>query len=1506
MLQPDVGSDIAVIGMAGRFPGATSPEELWSALCAGRDCISHQTPEQLLARGVAQTLLDGPNYVRSCAMVKDAEFFDAAFFGVTPREAELMDPQQRIFLECCWTSIENAGYDVSRINCPVGIFGGSRTNTYLLNLVSDTDLVESVGEFNLGIGNDLAFLTTRVSHQLNLTGPSCSIHTACSTSLVAVHLACQSLLINECDLALAGGVAVNVPHGVGYLYEPGGVLSPEGFCRVFDARARGTIFGSGAGVVVLKRYEDALRDEDVIHAVIKGSAVNNDGAGKSSFTAPAVQGQVRVIREALLNAGISPEAISYVECHGTGTLLGDAIEVRALTKAFVARGVAKNKWCAIGSVKTNVGHLDAAAGVTGLIKVILSLKHRQLPASLHFQDANPEIDFANSPFYVNTELREWQSRDGEPRRAGISAFGVGGTNVHVVVEEGPVREESGEGREWQLLVWSGKTTEAADAQRQQLAEYLREEKQVKLADIAYTLQVGRRRFGWQRAVVCRDSEEARAMLEAGLTDASNEGEGESGIGVAMVFPGQGAQRLGMGRELYRSERVFREQMDICAGILKQEMGRDIRWELYEKAAGEEVHETWFAQPVLFATEYALARLWESWGVKAERMLGHSLGEYVAACLSGVLKVEDALRLVVLRGRLMQEMPQGAMLAVEANEREVAGWLREGLWLGAVNGPGMCTMGGTAEEVRELEEKLKREGRGVQRLRTSHAFHSGMMEGMVARFVAEVRKIKIGNVGIPYISNVTGDWVKDEEVGSAEYWGRQLRETVQFGKGLEELLKDKELAVLEVGPGQQLKQIIRRQGSQRRVWSSLAGGQQSEMESMVKALGGLWTAGVDIDWKSFHAEQRRHRMPIPTYPFQRKRYWIDPPSKGKRSEEVSRSAGSCKKTLDVSRWFWQPSWKLVPRPSVVHRQHSGECWVLFPDKVGLTSELAVRLAEAGAKVVIVGSDRSRIVEPGADFTVNTDNVDDFRRILEELTAAGKRVTHLIHAEAMDPEPEGLSPISWESQSRSFVALLSLVREFLETEGSESCELWVLGSGILQVESGDSCEPTKASLGALCKILPQESDRIRTYLVDVVIPHTAEERRRLVSHLLSEISGSTDESVIAWRGVNRWVQFFERVTVEVPQGSRDLRAEGVYLITGGLGGVGMLLAEQLAENHKAKLVLTTRTPLPPRSDWENYLRPNNGGALAETIGKLLAIESKGGTVMVIRADVGDVQEMRGAVAACIERFGALHGVFHAAGITSGPSVFRLIRDTGRDECEVQARPKILGLCVLEEVLRDLEVDFVMSMSSNAAILGGLGFLAYAAANACIDSFSVAHSRRSDRVRWISVNWDHWPQQTRKYLGVRTSMDEFAMTVEEAKEAVHRVLMSFGGGQLIVSTGDLLARMDLWIRVAREGQSRQESLQSSLRNPRPKLKTDFVEPRNAVEREVARIWAESLGLEKIGINDDFFELGGHSLLGVKLIGQIQRSLGVEVPLRSLFESPSVAGLTENMGENLGRMSA
>ena len=873
---------IAVIGLSGVFPGASSASELWKKLSSGEELIRISDAPDTAWDGSSRAPV---KFVRATAVLDGIELFDAGFFGMTPMEAELTDPQHRVLLEQAWAALEHAGYAPGRYEGSVAVYAGATTNSYLLcNIAPCAEIMQELDPMQINVANGLDFLATRIAYKLNLTGPAHSVQSACSTSLVAVHCACRGLLDYECDLALAGGVSINVSALDGYRYIEGGVLSPDGHCRVFDAKARGTIFGSGAGVVVLKRYEDALRDEDVIHAVIKGSAVNNDGAGKSSFTAPAVQGQVRVIREALLNAGISPEAISYVECHGTGTLLGDAIEVRALTKAFVARGVAKNKWCAIGSVKTNVGHLDAAAGVTGLIKVILSLKHRQLPASLHFQDANPEIDFANSPFYVNTELREWQSRDGEPRRAGISAFGVGGTNVHVVVEEGPVREESGEGREWQLLVWSGKTTEAADAQRQQLAEYLREEKQVKLADIAYTLQVGRRRFGWQRAVVCRDSEEARAMLEAGLTDASNEGEGESGIGVAMVFPGQGAQRLGMGRELYRSERVFREQMDICAGILKQEMGRDIRWELYEKAAGEEVHETWFAQPVLFATEYALARLWESWGVKAERMLGHSLGEYVAACLSGVLKVEDALRLVVLRGRLMQEMPQGAMLAVEANEREVAGWLREGLWLGAVNGPGMCTMGGTAEEVRELEEKLKREGRGVQRLRTSHAFHSGMMEGMVARFVAEVRKIKIGNVGIPYISNVTGDWVKDEEVGSAEYWGRQLRETVQFGKGLEELLKDKELAVLEVGPGQQLKQIIRRQGSQRRVWSSLAGGQQSEMESMVKALGGLWTAGVDIDWKSFHAEQRRHRMPIPTYPFQRKRYWIDPPSKGKHGIE----------------------------------------------------------------------------------------------------------------------------------------------------------------------------------------------------------------------------------------------------------------------------------------------------------------------------------------------------------------------------------------------------------------------------------------------------------------------------------------------------------------------------------------------------------------------------------------------------------------------------------------------
>ena len=865
--------DVAVVGLSGRFPGARNTDEFWERLCEGVELISF--------------FPDDSPYVKAEGVLDDIELFDASFFGFTPRDASTLDPQHRIFLEESWAALENAGYNPETYHGRIGVFAGESLNTYFLhNLYPNRRLLESLGASQVVIANDRDYLATQVSFRLNLKGPSLSIQTACSTSLVAVHLACQSLLNRECDLALAGGVSISVPQGLGAQYQEGGIISPDGHCRAFDAKARGTVKGSGAGVVVLKRLADAINDRDTIHAVIKGSAINNDGAMKVGYTAPSVEGQASVIEEALALASVEPATIGYVEAHGTGTALGDPVEIAALTQAF-RTGTGDTGFCPVGSVKTNIGHLDAAAGVASLIKTILALEHKQIPPSLHFEQPNPNIDFARSPFFVNTELRRWET-NGTPRRAGISSFGIGGTNAHVVLEEAPASASLDSSGSPQLLVLSARTQKALDHARTNLATHLDQHPQLDLADVAYTLSTGRKSFEQRMAVVCHDVDDAVTTLTApNRARVFGSASRYDKRPVAFMFPGQGAQYVGMGRALYERERVFRSELDHCAELLGNVIGVDLREIVYADdlppaEASARLADTRFAQPALFAVEYALAKLWIEWGIAPRAMIGHSIGEYVAACLASVFSLDDALRLVAARGEIMQRLPRGAMLAASLTAQEAEPLLNEQLSLAAVNSPSLCVLSGTFGAIDELEPRLAAEGVICRRIVTSHAFHSMMMEPAIEEFTALVRGVQLRAPQIPFFSNVTGKWITEEQAADPSYWARHLRETVQFSAGVAELLNDPAVVLLEVGPGQTLGTLAAQQPGYAPDRVALASlrppkGEHSEVEFLLKTVGRLWLAGVEIDWSRFYAAQPRRRVQLPSYPFERQRYWIDPPN-----------------------------------------------------------------------------------------------------------------------------------------------------------------------------------------------------------------------------------------------------------------------------------------------------------------------------------------------------------------------------------------------------------------------------------------------------------------------------------------------------------------------------------------------------------------------------------------------------------------------------------------------------
>lgn len=875
--------EIAIIGLAGRFPGASTVDEFWQRLRNGEELITFFSDEE-----IERSDADNPQLVKAGGVLADIELFDADFFNISPREAQLMDPQQRVFLECCWTALENAGYDADRNNGAVALYAGVGVNTYALSLFPG--LADPANLFQALIASDKDFLATRVSYKLNFSGESVTVQTACSTSLVAVHMACQSLLTGQCDMALAGGVTIAVPQKTGYVYQEGVINSPDGHCRTFDAQAKGTVRGNGVGVVVLKLLCNAITDGDHVHAVIKGSAVNNDGHRKVGFTAPSVVGQADVITKAQAIAGVDPDTIGYIEAHGTGTSLGDPIEIEALTRAF-REGTDRKQFCAIGSVKTNIGHLDSAAGIAGLLKTVQVLKHGEIPASLHFQTPNPAIDFENSPFYVSTSLHELK-RAGTPRRAGVSSFGIGGTNAHVVLEEPPVLDRAESCQPHHILTLSARTPAALQKMSEELAAYLQDTPAIDLADVAYTRNVGRKIFPYKRVVIAKDKDDCSEQLRAIPKTQTPRQETTEQPGIVMMFPGQGVQLEGATRELYENEIIFRQQVDYCAESLRPYLKQDLRHLLYPPVdqtdfGNKQLQETRFTQPALFVSEYALAQLWMSWGIRPQAMIGHSLGEYTAACLSGVLSLDDALRLVAIRGELMQQLPPGRMIAVSASEPECEKFLTSKLSLASVNAANNCVISGPTDEIERLTNTLSDQRIAYRYLQTSHAFHSALVDPILDELTATVAGIKHHAPSIPYISSFTGRLIEAAEIADPLYWARQMRQTVRFAAGLDVLRELQHSVFIEVGPGNTLSTLAKRHFDGER--DLLIAPSLNVNSGLLETLGKLWLQGVAIDWAGYYQHEQRRRIPLPTYPFERKRYWID--IQRKPAPETAAGAGS---------------------------------------------------------------------------------------------------------------------------------------------------------------------------------------------------------------------------------------------------------------------------------------------------------------------------------------------------------------------------------------------------------------------------------------------------------------------------------------------------------------------------------------------------------------------------------------------------------------------------------------
>lgn len=1545
---PDHFEEIAIIGLSGRFPGASNVKQFWSNLRGGVEGISFFSDAEMEASGISSELFKNPNYIKAKGVIDDVEMFDASFFGLTPREAEIMDPQHRLFLECAWEALENAGYDFEESNERVGVYGGSGMSTYLLvNLLSNPQLIETVNPLQFRMMNDKDFLTAHVSYRLNLKGPSVTVQTACSTSLVAVHLACQSLLDGECNLALAGGVALSFPHKAGYLYQEGGILSSDGHCRAFDALAQGTVEGSGVGVVVLRRLSDALADGDHIHAVIKGSAINNDGSLKVGFTAPSVETQSRVVVEALSMAGVSPETITYVEAHGSGTPLGDPIEVEALTKAFRS-GTEKQNFCALGSVKTNIGHCDNAAGMASLIKTIQALEHSLIPPTLHFQTPAPKINFSNSPFFVNSTPLEWKTT-ATPHRAGVSSLGIGGTNAHLILEEAPPAKASGGARPWQLLVLSAKSAAAVEKLTANLADYLELHPDVNLADVAYTLGAGRRRFNHRRALICRDTGEAVTALESDdarlvLRDVQESRHRE----ITFMFPGLGDHHVGMARDLYRIEPTFRAHVERCSKLLEPYLKLDLRDVLYpegteengsngfantpapsfstpqapdlrkllfrseveEDGASQRLNRTYLTQPAVFVIEYALAQLLIEWGIRPQSMIGYSIGEYVAACLAGVLSLEDALYLVAVRARMIDELPRGTMLAIPLPADEVESLLNDGLSLSASNGPSMTVIGGPDESVRLLEQRLAERSVACRRLQTSHAFHSLMMEPVMQDFTNHVRKIQLKPPQLPFVSNLTGTWITAEEATNPEYWAQHMRHAVRFAEGLSVVLSEPGRILLEVGPGQALSTLARQHDlrkAEQVVLPTLRDRRDevSDVPFLLSTLARLWVAGVRIDWPGFSVHERRRRVPLPAYPFERQRYWVEP---GRHRLETRTTEDSTIRKPDLADWFYIPVWKQSPLLARFedNLRTAEQSWLIFTDDTGLGHTLANSLIQKGHSVVIVAAGERFENRAENFYIINPNQPRDYDELIATLLEREMMPATIVHMWSVtrDLSASGLEHYE-QSQGHGFYSLLFLAQALGERNVTAPVRIGIVTSHSQDVTGEELTCPLKATVRGVCKVIPQEYPNISCQSIDVVTPEsgtTLEEK--LAAQLMAEVVHGSNQTV-AYRGGRRWVKDFDTVRLESQTQAPTVRKGGTYLITGAIEETGLQLAEQLSQGFETKLILIVSPDFPSKSKWQRWLSAHDGeDATSRKIRRIHAIEASGHEVLVISAEVSDEEQMSEAIAMARGQLGEIHGVIHAATVEEAG----IIQLKAPQSSAAMLDAKVKGALVLASVTRDLPLDFFALFSSTLALAGGFGQVDACAANAFLDAFAQHRSANGEgatvSINWSAFQWDSWqlPSGTgfsELSMRLQESLETFGIKASEAVAAFERILSS-PLPQVVVSPRDLQTMLE-----QTDTMTASSLMQAVVQarppegHSRPDLEVEYVPPDTEVERTIAAVWQAAFGLEKVGIHDNFFELAGNSLLAIQIVTRLRDAFKVHLPLTSLFETPTISQLAQKIVE-------
>lgn len=1449
------GLEIAIIGIGCRFPDADNWREYWNNLKNGHESVRFLTNEPL-----ATGKPDNGSLIKALITLQGKELFDYSFFDYSPAEAAFINPLHRVFHQCVWEALEDAGYNPDHVKAPIGIYAGACDDTNWKVYTMLSNVAHQVDDFSLSVINNRDYLSTLLAYKLNLKGAAVNINTACSTSLVAVNMACKALLLGEARMTIAGGVSMSSRIREGYHYQEGMIYSEDGHCRAFDRDASGTVVGEGAGAVILKRLKDAQADGDHIYAIIKGSAINNDGNRKVGFTAPSVEGQVECIRRAQVMAKVDPATIGYVEAHGTGTRLGDPIEVTALNIAFNKK---MGDHCALGSVKTNIGHLDSAAGVAGLIKAALALKFGQIPASLNFEAPNPEIDFAGGPFYVNAGLQKWEAQGDVLRRAAVSSFGIGGTNAHAILEEAPVPAFSDAGSKFKILTLSARTENGLTRYRQRFSDFLLAEPHVDGADLAFTMQTGRRHFTHRKAIVFSDIHELQELLKQPGTDISSSSKAP-GV-VVFMFPGQGAQYIHMGKELYESIPLFREWMDTGFDIIQQATGKDYRiilWPL-EPQASELINETCYTQPLIFLLEYALSKYLMSLGVKPDYMIGHSLGEFVAACLSGVFSFEDAVKLVVKRGELMGTTGHGAMLGASLSREEAQQYLNAAISPAAFNAPGQTVFSGDGAAIAALETTLRSKGISSIRLRTSHAFHSHMQATVLPAFKQELEQVKMNKPGIPFIANTTGGFIRDEEATSVDYWANQLILPVLFADGIGQLLAlEKDALFIEAGPGQALSGLVKTQyrNTRRMVHLMKTPGEAAgDSKILTQRLGQLWECGLNIDWIAFHSNEKRNKCALPTYPFEEIRFPAEVDTLGMLTGHLGMQP-DIRKT-STSDWCYTVQWKQSMLPVSNTAVHATDMVLLLAGSDELSDLILQHFQQSDATCITVIQADQFIQKNNRLYEVNPGREEDFNELFERLSlkdVTAVQVVYMWNHILSDHTDQAVAGYS---------TLLNLVRGFASRITGIPLKLNVIAKGLFNISGYETVYPDKATLTGALRSIGEEFEDIACCAVDI-----AEASQDTVNSLLKELTERTEDKEVAIRGKKRYVKVFEQLQLKQDDSAGAFRENGTYLITGASGGMGQLLATFLSEKYRANLVLISRNVLP-----EAFLS---------------GLKEKGVGVLSLQVDVSDLIPMQEGINEAIRQFGEIHGVLHTAGMADYGGV--ILRRKQADDEKVFT-PKIAGTRVLEYIFRGRRPDFFINFSSIAASVGAFGEAAYVAANSWMDAFAESADRGYPflSIEWTALRETGMAKNALAHLPAAERMQrlEGAITNDEFIEVLLKAI-NLKLPVVIISPRNF---HQLLARRSKPKISVQEEMviRPDLVTERPALGTPYAPPDSATEKKLETLLSTFTGIVSIGVNDNFLDLGIDSLKSMMLLKKLRTAFDIDFTLKQLFEQHTIRKL-------------